>query len=211
MTGTLTGITDPNGQTVTHAYNAANGLTGVTDWLGNTTAFGYDPNGNFTSAAYVNGTPAAATHNAANQVTAIADTGPGGTSLASFGYTLDANNLWFTVIRRSCGAGQCSTETMRGAARSPKAAGRPAAREGVWIPGLHEAGAPGPISRGEADWEWVRKQVASAASNAPTVRGAVVGRGWCCHASVAARENTKEYGVTVTQRWHFRPSSGGRA
>ena len=38
--------------TVTYSYNAAGQMLSVADWLGNTTSFGYDPNGNVTSAAY---------------------------------------------------------------------------------------------------------------------------------------------------------------
>ena len=103
LAGNLTGITYPNGKPVTRAYNAGNELTGVTDWLGHTTTFGYDPNGNLTSTAYANGTTAATTYNAANQVTNIADTGTGGTSLASFGYTLDANNQVTQIVPTGVG------------------------------------------------------------------------------------------------------------
>ena len=46
--GRLTQTTDPLGNSVHYAYDAAGNLTGVTDERGNTTTFSYDQSGNLT-------------------------------------------------------------------------------------------------------------------------------------------------------------------
>ncbi|MBT8162598.1 MULTISPECIES: RHS repeat-associated core domain-containing protein [Arthrobacter] len=87
LSGHLTALAYPNGQTVNRAYDAAGHLTGITDWSGHTTTFTPDADGNAVSTTYGNGVTAAATFDASGQLSAITDTGPGSTALASFTYT----------------------------------------------------------------------------------------------------------------------------
>lgn len=87
--GDVTGITYPNGQTVTRTYNADEQLASVTDWLGKQTSFSYDGDGNQVSEALPNGISASSAYDAADRLTGITDnTGTG--ALASFTYTRDA-------------------------------------------------------------------------------------------------------------------------
>lgn len=48
----LTGITYPNGKSITRSFDPAGQLESVTDWLGGTTSFSYDPNSNLTGINY---------------------------------------------------------------------------------------------------------------------------------------------------------------
>jgi len=103
MANNLTGLTYPNGKTVTRGYDNANRLTSVSDWLGHTTQLGYDQNSNLTSQTYPNAIVATGTFDAADENTAISDTLNGGT-LASFTYT--RNKIGQLTGDTSTGLGQ---------------------------------------------------------------------------------------------------------
>ena len=87
-----TSITYPNGHTVSRAYNSDGQLQSVTDWLGNKTSFGYDPDSNLTSTTFPSSTGEvdASTYNEADQLTGTS-INQNASTLASFGYTRDAN------------------------------------------------------------------------------------------------------------------------
>lgn len=88
LRGNATGITYPNGRTVTRGFDDDGRMTSVSDWLGSTTTFGYDQNSNPTTQFYPNTTRATTTYDAADRLTDITHT-IGGTSLASFAYGRD--------------------------------------------------------------------------------------------------------------------------
>ena len=85
-----TGITYPNGKTVTRTFDQANRLASVTDWLGNTTSFSYDPNSNLTSMTFPASTGNVDTYgyNAADELKSI-NMAQGPSTLASLAYTRD--------------------------------------------------------------------------------------------------------------------------
>jgi RHS repeat-associated protein len=85
--GRINAITYPDGHAIARGYDAASRFASVTDWNSHTTTFGYDGDGNLTSTTLPNGVVQATTVNASDQTTGIS-VGHGGTSLASFGYTL---------------------------------------------------------------------------------------------------------------------------
>ena len=85
-----TGITYPNGKTVTRTFDQANRLASVTDWLGNTTSFSYDPNSNLTSTTFPASTGNVDTYayNAADELKSI-NMAQGPSTLATLAYTRD--------------------------------------------------------------------------------------------------------------------------
>jgi YD repeat-containing protein len=93
LRGLTTSITYPgSGKLVTRGYDIAGRWTSVSDWLSpvNRASFTYDPNGNLTAAAIPGGVTDTYTFNAADQLTAIADTA-GSNSVFSATYARDAN------------------------------------------------------------------------------------------------------------------------
>lgn len=84
--GNQTGITYPNGKTVTRAFDAASRLTSVSDWLGHANTFSYDADDNQTGRGLPGGVTQTSSFDANGAVTEIADT-RGGTALARFSYT----------------------------------------------------------------------------------------------------------------------------
>ena len=84
--GNRTGITYPNGKTVTRAFDAASRLTSVSDWLGHANTFSYDADDNPTGRGLPGGVTQTSSFDANGAVTEIADT-RGGTALARFSYT----------------------------------------------------------------------------------------------------------------------------
>jgi RHS repeat-associated protein len=87
-----TGITYPNGHSVTRGYDAAGRWTSLTDWLGTTTTFAYDPDGNMTAETLPTGTGItdAATYANDDTLSSISDT-QGASALFAANYTRDAN------------------------------------------------------------------------------------------------------------------------
>jgi len=83
-------ITYPSGDVVSRGYDDAGHMTGVTDWLGHTTTFAPDPDSNVASEAYPNHITATMSYDHADGLTGITDT-LGGSTVASFGYSRDAN------------------------------------------------------------------------------------------------------------------------
>ena len=62
---------DPDGDTTTYMYDAANHLVKVTDALGESTTYGYDADGNRTSRTDAEGVTTTYTYDASNRLTAI--------------------------------------------------------------------------------------------------------------------------------------------
>jgi RHS repeat-associated protein len=56
LAGNLTGITYPNGKSITRVFDDAGRLESVSDWLGNTTSFAYDPDSDLQSTTFPEGT-----------------------------------------------------------------------------------------------------------------------------------------------------------
>jgi RHS repeat-associated protein len=88
--GHVNKITYPNAQNVTRGYDGAGRLTSITDWLGHTTTVTPDADGNPATTTYGNAAVATSTFDATDQMSAITDTAAG-TTVASFGYTRNAN------------------------------------------------------------------------------------------------------------------------
>jgi RHS repeat-associated protein len=105
----LISITYPNGRTVSRSYDVANRLASITDWLGHTTNFTDDADSNITGTTYPNAVTATNTFDAADQLNNVADKNAGGTTLASFAYTRDANGQLTSTT--PTGTGQGSNET----------------------------------------------------------------------------------------------------
>ena len=120
-----TQITYPGGtQSVTQAYDASGRLSSVADWNGATSTFHYDPNSNLVESDLASGTTLkdTSTFNAANQLTAIADTASGATVFAatyardSIGQvtadssaTTGQGSYGYTGLNQLCYAGSAST------------------------------------------------------------------------------------------------------
>lgn len=83
-------ITYPSGDVVSRSYDDAGHMTGVTDWLGHTTTFTPDPDSNVSTESYANHITATMAYDHADGLTGVTDILGGGT-VASFGYTRDAN------------------------------------------------------------------------------------------------------------------------
>jgi YD repeat-containing protein len=89
--GELTGMTLPGGNTVTYKYDRAHRLSQVSDWLGNFALYRYDAAG-WPLGVTVSGGPIAVyQYDAAHNLRAIVGTGPDGSPVAGYRYTLDAN------------------------------------------------------------------------------------------------------------------------
>ncbi len=85
-----TGITYPNGKSVTRTFDDDGRLETVTDWLGNTTTFSYDPDSNLTATMFPSGTDEedVYAYNDADQMSEVKMNEGAGT-LASLAYTRD--------------------------------------------------------------------------------------------------------------------------
>ncbi|MCL4371288.1 MAG: DUF6531 domain-containing protein, partial [Chloroflexi bacterium] len=86
--GRRTKLTYPDGKVATYGYDGDGRLTSVTDWLGKVTGYSYDDAGRLVSTTYPNGAVAARSYDDANRLVSIV-AAKDGTTLASFGYTLD--------------------------------------------------------------------------------------------------------------------------
>lgn len=115
LDGHLTGLTYPNGESVTRSYDAAGRLTGVTDWAGHTTAITPDSDGNAATTVYGNGVTSTAIFDSNGQISGITDKGAGTSILAYFGYTRDAvGNLTSTNTTGPVQPAESYTYTSRG-------------------------------------------------------------------------------------------------
>lgn len=88
--GLLSGITLPGGATVSYQYDQANRLLQVADWLGDTAVYSYDAAGDPLSVTVTGGPLAIYQYDGARRLRAILSTGPDGTPIAGYRYTLDA-------------------------------------------------------------------------------------------------------------------------
>ncbi len=89
-TGLLASMTLPGGKTVTYQYDQANRLAQVADWQGDTAVYSYDAAGWPLSVSISGGPIAMYQYDAAHRLRAIVSTGPDGTPVAGYRYTLDA-------------------------------------------------------------------------------------------------------------------------
>jgi YD repeat-containing protein len=89
--GQLAGMTLPGGNTVTYQYDQAHRLSQVSDWLGNFALYRYDAAGWPLSVTVSGGPIAVQQYDAAHNLRAIVSTGPDGSPVAGYRYTLDAN------------------------------------------------------------------------------------------------------------------------
>jgi YD repeat-containing protein len=89
--GQLTGLTMPGGKKVTYQYDHAGRLVMVTDWLGNFAAYRYDAAGYPVSISISGGPLTIYQYDLARRLRAILSTGPDGSPVAGYRYTVDAN------------------------------------------------------------------------------------------------------------------------
>jgi YD repeat-containing protein len=89
--GQLTSMTLPGGNTITYQYDRAHRLSQVSDWLGNFALYRYDAAGWPLSVTVSGGPVAVYQYDAAHNLRAIVSTGPDGSPVAGYRYTLDAN------------------------------------------------------------------------------------------------------------------------
>jgi YD repeat-containing protein len=89
--GQLTSMTLPGGNTVTYQYDHAHRLSQVSDWLGNFALYRYDAAGWPLSVTVSGGPVTAYQYDAAHNLRAIVSTGPDGSPVAGYRYTLDGN------------------------------------------------------------------------------------------------------------------------
>ena len=89
--GQLTGMTLPGGNTVTYKYDRAHRLSQVSDWLGNFALYRYDAAGWPLSVTVSGGPVTVYQYDAAHNLRAIVSTGPDGSPVAGYRYTLDGN------------------------------------------------------------------------------------------------------------------------
>jgi len=82
-------MAEPEGAKFTYLYNVADRLTRLANPQGQLTSYAYDAAGRLTSTLLANGTRASYTYDAADRVTRLANLGPGGVTLSSFGYAYD--------------------------------------------------------------------------------------------------------------------------
>jgi YD repeat-containing protein len=84
-------MTLPGGNTVTYQYDRAHRLSQVSDWLGNFALYRYDAAGWPLSVTVSGGPIAVYQYDAAHNLRAIVSTGPDGSPVAGYRYTLDGN------------------------------------------------------------------------------------------------------------------------
>ena len=89
--GRLVRLGLPGGKTITYAYDPAGRLARVSDWAGNFALYRYDAAG-FPASLNVSGGPVTIyQYDAARNLKAVVSTGPDGSPVAGYRYTLDAN------------------------------------------------------------------------------------------------------------------------
>jgi YD repeat-containing protein len=89
--GQLTAITLPGGKTVAYQYDHLHRLSKVSDWQGNFAIYRYDSAGWPVSVTVSGGPVTIYQYDTARNLRAIVSTGPDGTPVAGYRYTLDAN------------------------------------------------------------------------------------------------------------------------
>jgi YD repeat-containing protein len=89
--GQLTGITLPGGKTVAYQYDHQHRLSKVSDWQGNFALYSYDSAGWPISLSVSGGPVTIYQYDGARNLKAIVSTGPDGTPVAGYRYTVDAN------------------------------------------------------------------------------------------------------------------------
>jgi RHS repeat-associated protein len=119
-----TGITYPNGKTVTQAYDKTGRLEKITDWLSNTTKFAYDPDSDLTSTTF----PSASTNEdlySYNNSDQMSETKmlKGTETLASLIYARDANSQVNATINKSLPGSEITEAAYDSNNRLTKAAG----------------------------------------------------------------------------------------
>ncbi|MGD0772417.1 MAG: DUF6531 domain-containing protein [Candidatus Solibacter sp.] len=87
----LTGITLPGGKTVAYQYDHLHRLRMVSDWGGNFALYSYDTAGWPVSLSVSGGPVAIYQYDSARNLRAIVSTGPDGTPVAGYRYTVDPN------------------------------------------------------------------------------------------------------------------------
>jgi YD repeat-containing protein len=87
----LSSITLPGGKTVTYQYDHLHRLSKVSDWMGNFALYRYDAAGWPVSLSVSGGPVTIYQYDGARRLRAIVSTGPDGTPVAGYRYTLDAN------------------------------------------------------------------------------------------------------------------------
>jgi YD repeat-containing protein len=90
VAGLLAGITLPGSKTVTYQYDQANRLSQVSDWQGDSAVYSYDAAGWPLSVNISGGPLTIYQYDAAHRLRALVSTGPDGTPVAGYRYTLDA-------------------------------------------------------------------------------------------------------------------------
>lgn len=88
--GQLTSLTMPGGKTVTYQYDRLRRLASVSDWAGNMALYRYDAAGYPVSLSIAGGPVTIWQYDAARNLRAIVSTGPDGTPVSGYRYTLDA-------------------------------------------------------------------------------------------------------------------------
>ena len=89
--GQLTGITLPGGKTVAYQYDHLHRLSKVSDWQGNFALYRYDAAGWPVSLSVSGGPVTIYQYDGARNLRAIVSTGPDGTPVAGYRYTVDPN------------------------------------------------------------------------------------------------------------------------
>ncbi|HEY2016824.1 MAG TPA: hypothetical protein VGH38_25140, partial [Bryobacteraceae bacterium] len=89
--GQLTGMTLPGGKTVTYQYDHAHRLSMVSDWLGNFALYRYDAASWPLSVSVSGGPVTIYQYDPGRRLRGIVSTGPDGSPVAGYRYTLDAN------------------------------------------------------------------------------------------------------------------------
>jgi YD repeat-containing protein len=89
--GQLSSITIPGGKTVTYQYDHLHRLSKVSDWQGNFALYRYDAAGWPVSLSVSGGPVTIYQYDGARHLRAIVSTGPDGTPVAGYRYTLDPN------------------------------------------------------------------------------------------------------------------------
>jgi YD repeat-containing protein len=89
--GQVTALTMPGGKTVSYQYDHAHRLVKVSDWTGNFALYRYDAAGFPVSVSASGGPVTIYQYDAAHRLRAVMSTGPDGTPVAGYRYTLDAN------------------------------------------------------------------------------------------------------------------------
>jgi YD repeat-containing protein len=87
----LTSLTLPGGKTISYTYDHLHRLSKVADWQGNFALYSYDSAGYPLSVSVSGGPVTIYQYDAARSLRAIVSTGPDGTPVAGYRYTLDPN------------------------------------------------------------------------------------------------------------------------